>query len=60
MAYVETTNLVVLINAIPSNFFQITRGLRKHCALSPHLFIPAMDELNRELIQAKEARRFIG
>lgn len=45
MACIENVNYVVIVNGLPSHFFQAERGLRQGCPLSPLMFILAMNSL---------------
>lgn len=57
MACVENVNYSVIINGIPSSFFQAERGLRQGCPLSPLLFILVMNSLNTQINKAVTDRR---
>ena len=46
MGCVESVNFVVLINGTPSKFFQVSRGIRQGCPLSPLLFILIIEGLS--------------
>jgi len=52
MGYVSTIHYAVIINGYPSMFFAAGRGLRQACALSPFLFILAMDRLSLKIKKA--------
>lgn len=49
MACVESVHYAVIINGIPSSFFQAERGLRQGCPLSPLLFILVMNSLSSHI-----------
>ncbi|XP_026458663.1 uncharacterized protein LOC113359205 [Papaver somniferum] len=51
--FISTTNLVVLVNSSPGNFFKPTRGLRQGNPLSPYLLLFCMETLSRYLIYAE-------
>lgn len=57
MACVENVNYMVIINGIPSHFFQAERGLRQGCPLSPLLFILAMNSLSIHINKAVSENR---
>lgn len=49
-----------LINRIPSDFFQSTRGLRQGCPLSPFLYIIMAETLSRVLEKQRRERNITG
>lgn len=49
MAYVRCPSFAILINGIPSNFFQSAIKIRRGCLLSPYPFICCADILSRVL-----------
>lgn len=55
MECIENVYYAVIINGIPSHFFQAERGLRQGCPLSPLLFILAMNSvsihINKEVVE---------
>lgn len=56
MACIENANLSVIINGIPTPFFQAERGIRQGCPLSPLLFILVINSLSAHINKAvKEA-----
>ena len=57
---IGTVNYSVLINGIPSGFFQSSRGLRQGDLLSPYLFVIVMQALNCLLKKAREEGFFPG
>ena len=58
MACYENVKYAVLINGIPSSFFQAERGLRQGCPLSPLLFIIAINSLSLLINQAVEKKEY--
>ena len=46
MGCVVSSNFVVLVNGLPSDFFLISRGIRQGCPLSPLLFILIIEILS--------------
>ena len=52
--------IVPLVNGIPINFFQATRGLRHGCPLSPFLYILMVDSLSRKLTAGKNVGIILG
>lgn len=52
MACVENVNFSIIINGIPSSFFQAERDLRQGCPLSPLLFILVMNSLSSQINRA--------
>lgn len=60
MACDTSTNFEVLINEAPSNFLNMTRGLRQGCPLSPLLFLIVIDGLSRLMEFGMENKSIIG
>lgn len=55
---ISTASFSVQINGELSGYFQIIRGLRQGCSLSPYLFVIVMDVLSKLLDKAASARQF--
>jgi len=49
MVCISTVSYVVIINGLPTFFFNASRGLRQGCALSPLLFFIVTDGLSRRI-----------
>ena len=56
MTCVTFASFSILINGVASGFFRSSRGLRPGCPLSPRLFLPVAEGLNKALIDAKRRR----
>lgn len=57
MSCVENVKCLVIVNGIPSYFFQAERGLRQGCPLSPLLFILVINSLSLQINKAVEDKR---
>lgn len=60
MSCITTVYFSVLINGAASPFFHAERGLRQGCPLSPFLFLPVAEGLNRFLKVTNSAGNFRG
>ncbi|KAL4312348.1 hypothetical protein GQ457_01G050470 [Hibiscus cannabinus] len=57
---ISSATISVLANGVPSDRFEISRGLRQGCSLSPMLFNIVGEALNRLLSKAVESGLFSG
>ncbi|KAL4386453.1 hypothetical protein GQ457_09G021090 [Hibiscus cannabinus] len=57
---ISTASISVLVNGVPTDSFQIARGLRQGCSLSPMLFNIVGECLNLLLSKAVRASLFSG
>jgi len=60
MSYLSSISFIVLINGYASSFFNVERGLRQGCPLSPLLFLLVVEGLGRALEEAKRWGKFQG
>jgi len=60
MGCVTSASFVVLVNGSRSYFFQVGRGLRQGCPLSPLLFLLVVDSLSRLIEKANLNGKFHG
>ena len=60
MGYLSSVFFSILINGSASSFFQVERGLRQGCPLSPLLFLLVVEGLSHFLAVAKNSARFKG
>lgn len=60
MACSQTTNFDVIINTYPKKFCKAHKGLCKGCALSPLVFLLAMDWLNHKIGNERAMGQFLG
>ena len=52
--------IVPLINGRPASYFQVTRGIRQGCPLSPFLYILLADSLSRKLTAERNKGVILG
>ena len=52
--------ITLLVNDRPTKFFQVTRGFRQGCSLSPYLYLMVVDSLSRKLQQQQELGELKG
>ena len=52
--FYSKTESAVLNNGFCTNYFQLSRGVRQGCPLSPHLFVLAVELLASKIRQEKE------
>lgn len=52
MACIDTVDYAIIINGLPTSFFRAEWGLRQGCALSPLLFILAINSLSLHIHKA--------
>ncbi|KAL4383394.1 hypothetical protein GQ457_15G018290 [Hibiscus cannabinus] len=57
---VSTATISVLVNGVPTDRFQISRGLRQGCSFSPYLFNIVGEAVNKMLSKAVEMNLFSG
>ena len=59
-AYTDRPWIAPLVNGIPTEFFQATRGLRQGCHMSPFIYILMAETLSRKLSAEMEAGYILG
>jgi hypothetical protein len=60
MSCITIVSFAVLINEIASPFFQVERGIREGCLLSPLFFMLVVEGLSRATTKAKSIGKFEG